>query len=249
MAGAEILGRLSWLSGRVVEVVEENATARTIVFDCPGWPGHLPGQHLDMRLTAEDGYQAQRSYSIARPGDVDRVAITVELVANGEVSPYLVEEMLPGDEVELRGPIGGYFVWRPEQSEPLLLVGGGSGVVPLMCMVRAWRDDGMSAPVRLVVSARSEERLLYAEELSALGGIDGIDVVVTLTRSRPPGWEGPSRRVDAEMLTAAGFEPSDGTITYICGPTGFVESVATLLVGLGHSPEAVRTERFGPSGG
>ena len=250
MAGAAIHGRLSWLVAEVAGLVEETPRARSLILNCPGWTGHRPGQHVDVRLTAADGYQAQRSYSIAAPADGERVTITVERVENGEVSSYLIDEARVGDRFELRGPIGGYFVWEPGRGQPLLLVAGGSGIVPLMAMIRARLLTESGEPVRCVVSARSLEDVIYREELQrAAARRDGIAVTTTLTRSQPEGWPGPSRRVDREMLSELGWPPSDRPLTFVCGPTGFVESVASALVGLGHEPERVRTERFGPTGG
>ncbi len=221
---------------------------RTLELACPGWPGHRPGQHVDVRLTAEDGYQAQRSYSIATPADGGRLAITVERIADGEVSPYLTEEVRPGDRLEVRGPIGGYFVWEPARGGPLLLVGGGSGVVPLMAMLRARVRAGGGVPVRLLLSSRSPEDVIYRRELDALGGEPGVSVVHTLTRARPPGWRGLARRIDRAMLEQVGFPPAERPLAYVCGPTGLVEAVADALVDIGHAPERIMTERFGPSG-
>lgn len=250
MAGTAVRGRLTWQVATVAEVIDENPTTRSIVLECPDWPGHLAGQHLDIRLTAEDGYQAQRSYSMAAPTDGRRVAITVETVAGGEVSPFLVEEVLVGDRVEVRGPIGGYFVWRSTMASPLLLVGGGSGVVPLMAMVRERVRSGSNVPVHYLASARTDERLIYYEELRRVADSEEtIEVVHTLTRSRPVGWSGLDRRVDRDMLDRPGFMAADGPDVFICGPTGFVEFVAATLVDLGHEPGRLRTERFGPSGG
>ena len=229
---------------------EETARARTIVLDAPGWPGHRAGQHLDVRLTAEDGYQAQRAYSLSSPPD-DPPAITVELLADGEVSAYLVEELRVGDAIEIRGPIGGHFVWEAATGRaPLLLVAGGSGLVPLMAMVRHRAAAGSSVPARLLVSARSLDDLLFAEELSELGGRDdGLEVVVTLTRTQPPGWTGHSRRVDTELLREVAWAADEGADAFVCGPTPFVEAVANGLVDLRYDPRRVRTERFGPTGG
>jgi ferredoxin-NADP reductase len=250
MAGTAVRGRLTWLIAQVIEIVDENPTVRSIVLDCPGWPGHLPGQHIDIRLTAEDGYQAQRSYSIATPADGERVTLTVETVDGGEVSPFLVEELRFGDRIEIRGPIGGYFVWRPTMSSPLLLVGGGSGVVPLMAMLRARSQSASTVPVHYLASGRTRERLIYFEESTRISDSDGSVVVVhTLTRSHPDGWTGPTRRIDREMLEVPGFMPTESPDVFVCGPTGFVESVAATLVDIGHEPGRVRTERFGPSGG
>lgn len=250
MAGAAVQRRLNWLLAEVVGLIDETPRVRSLVLDCPGWSGHLPGQHLDLRLTAPDGYQAQRSYSIATPADGERVIITVELVDDGEVSPFLTEELRIGDRLELRGPIGGYFVWAPGQGEPLQLLAGGSGIVPLMAMIRAHVQVGGEEPVRLLVSARSLDDVIYREELEQLSSDDnGVDIVTTLTRSQPPAWKGPGRRVDREMLEEVAWTPADQPACYVCGPTGFVEAVASTLVDLGHEPERIRTERFGPTGG
>jgi ferredoxin-NADP reductase len=217
------------------------------VFEVPGWPGHLAGQHVDVRLTAEDGYQAQRSYSIASPPESDRLELTVERLDDGEVSPYLTNELRREDQIELRGPVGGYFTWSAGDGGPLLLVGGGSGLVPLMAMVRHHRAAGSDADVRLLLSARSLDDVLYRDELERLDG--SVTANITLTRGVPSGWEGWSRRVDADMLRTVGPEPEKRPRAFVCGPTAFVESVADLLVEIGHDPRAVRTERFGPTGG
>jgi ferredoxin-NADP reductase len=231
-----------------VDVVTETPRVKTIVFDVAGWAGHRAGQHVDVRLTAEDGYQAQRSYSIASaPGDT-RVELTVERLDDGEVSPYLTDELRPGDQIELRGPVGGYFVWEPSQSGPLLLVGGGSGVAPLMSMIRLRAATGNVIDARLVFSSRSWEDVIYREELERLDG-GGLRVVHTLTRLPPPGWTGYDRRVDAEMLAEIGPDPTEQPRVYVCGPTPFVEAVAEALVQLGHDPRTVKTERFGATGG
>ena len=220
------------------------------MLDVPDWPGHQPGQHVDVRLTADDGYQAERSYSIATPADGNRVTITVERIRDGEVSPYLVDELHVGDKLELRGPIGGYFVWQPSDGGPLFLAAGGSGLVPLMAMVRARVGGGGDVPVRLLVSSRSAPEVIYSGELDALAkDHDGIEVIQTLTRAQPPGWSGYRRRVDREMLADIAWPATDVPRCYVCGPTGFVEAVATALVGLGHLPQNIRTERFGPTGG
>jgi ferredoxin-NADP reductase len=237
-----------WRVAEVVNVVPETPQVKTIAFDVPGWPGHRPGQHVDVRLTAEDGYQAQRSYSIASVLDGTRVELTVERLEDGEVSPYLTDELRPGDRIELRGPVGGWFVWEPAQGGPLLLVAGGSGVVPLMAMIRARAAAGSDVDTRLLVSSRSWEDVIYREELQRLGG-DGLTVVHTLTRSQPPGWTGYARRVDADMLAELGPSPTELPGVYVCGPTPFVEAVAEALVQLGHEPHRVKTERFGPTGG
>jgi ferredoxin-NADP reductase len=250
MAGTALPGRLNWLIARAVEIIDETARVRSFVFDCPGWPGHLPGQHIDMRLTAEDGYQAQRSYSIAAPADGEQVVITVELVDQGEVSPFLIQDFQVGDQLEIRGPIGGYFVWEPASGGPLQLIGGGSGVAPLMAMLRAQVRANSDVPVRYLSSARSHEDLIYRSELESIAfEQQEVEVLHTLTRSHPPNWTGPTRRVDREMLTQHVWAFDTSPLCYVCGPTGFVETVATTLVELGHQPERVKTERFGPTGG
>ena len=208
MAGTAVLGRLTWQLAEVVDVATETPRVKTIAFDVPGWERHRAGQHVDIRLTAEDGYQAQRSYSIASAPDAARVELTVERLDDGEVSPYLTDELRPGDQIELRGPIGGYFVWEPPHGGPLLLVGGGSGVVPLMAMIRARANAGSNVDTRLLFSSRGWEDVIYREELERLDG-NGLRVVHTLTRSQPSGWTGYARRVDAEMLAEVGPEPSE----------------------------------------
>ncbi len=248
MAGAALLGRLTWQPAEVVEVVTETDRVRTLAFDVPGWPGHRAGQHVDVRLTAEDGYRAERSYSIGSAPDGSRIELTVERIEDGEVSPYLTDELRPGDTIELRGPVGGYFVWEPALGGPLLLVAGGSGIVPLMAMLRVRAAAGSNADARLLVSSRSWDDVIYREELDRLSG-NGLRVVHTLTRSQPPGWTGHARRVDAEMLAEVGPGPAERPRAYVCGPTPFVEIVAGALVGLGHDPHSIKTERFGPTGG
>ena len=237
-----------WRAAEVVNVVPETPRVKTIAFDVPGWPGHRAGQHIDVRLTADDGYQAGRSYSIASVPDGIRVELTVQRLEDGEVSLYLTDEVWPGDRVELRGPVGGYFVWEPAQGGPLLLVAGGSGVVPLMAMIRARAAAGSDVDTRLLFSSRSWEDIIYREELERLNG-DGLAVVHTLTRSQPPAWTGYARRVDAEMLAEVGPSPAELPAVYVCGPTPFVEPAAEALVKLGHEPHRVKTERFGNSGG
>ncbi len=221
--------------------------ARTLVFEVPGWPGHLGGQHVDMRLTAEDGYSTQRSYSIASAPGGERLELTVQRVADGEVSPYLLDELRVGDRIELRGPVGGWFVWRPEQTEPVLLVAGGSGIVPLMAMIRARRAAGSRAPFRLIYSVRTPEDRIYLPELRRADG--GVEPAFLYTRRAPEGWSRPPGRLTAEDLTRLGWPVDFAPAVYVCGPTGFVEHAADLLVGLGHDPRRIRTERFGPSGG
>jgi ferredoxin-NADP reductase len=246
VAGTAVLRRLSWHVAGVDEVVDETARVRTIVLDVPDWPGHQAGQHLDVRLTAEDGYQAAREYSIASaPGEP--VAITVERLEDGEVSPYLTEELRVGDAIELRGPVGGYFVWDPENGGPLLLVAGGSGIVPLRAMLRHRRRTDSDVPVRLLYSSRSLEDVIYRAELEEPA--DGIEVIHTLTRQQPAGWQGYSRRVDPEMLAEVAWPVEEDPRVYVCGPTSFVETVARGLVELGYPPRRVKTERFGATGG
>ena len=228
-------------------VAAETPRVTTIAFDVPGWPGHQAGQHVDVRLTAADGYQAERSYSIASAPGGTRVELTVVHIDDGEVSPYLTGELRRGDQIELRGPVGGYFVWAPGDGGPLLLAAGGSGVAPLMAMVRLRAAAGSAVDTRLLVSSRSWEEIIYREELERLAG-GRLTVVHTLTASAPPGWAGYARRVDAGMLAQVGPGPAERPRVYVCGPTPFVEAVAEALVGLGHQPQAIKTERFGPTG-
>ena len=250
MAGTAVLGRLTWTLGEVVELVDETPRVRTLVLDVPGWPGHRAGQHVDVRLTAEDGYQAQRSYSIASAPEDPRMRLTVERLADGEVSPYLVGELRPGDMLELRGPIGGYFVWDPSRPEPVLLVAGGSGIAPLMSMLRHRAASGATSGACLVYSSRTWDDIIYRDELKRLSSVDGgARVVHTLTRAQPPGWAGYGRRVDGAMLAEVAWPPSIDPIAFVCGPTPFVESVASALVLRGYLPHRVKTERFGPTGG
>ena len=248
MAGTALLGRLTWQLAELVEVVAETPHVKTIVFDVPGWPGHRAGQHVDVRLTAEDGYQAERSYSIASASDGTRVALTVQRLEDGEVSPYLTDELRPGDKIELRGPIGGYFVWEPSEGGPLVLVAGGSGIVPLMAMIRTRAAADDDTETRLLYSTRSQGDVIYRDELERLSG-NGLTVVHTLTDSQPPGWTSYARRVDAGMLAEVTPAPAERPRFYVCGPTPFVEAVAESLVQLGHDPRAIKTERFGPTGG
>ena len=251
MARAAVQRRLTWRLGRVTRRIDETARAKSLVLNVPDWPGHRPGQHVDVRLTAPDGYQAERSYSIASaPEDGDQVALTVERIEDGEVSPYLDDELAEGDQLELRGPIGGYFVWSTDMGGPLLLVAGGSGICPLMAMLRHRAARQSHVPTRLLYSSRSLDDVIYREELDSLAGrADGLEVFHTLTRSQPAGWSGYSRRIDRDMLAEVAFAPAQDPLCMVCGPTPLVEAVATTLVELGHAPERVKTERFGPTGG
>jgi ferredoxin-NADP reductase len=248
VAGTAVLGRLTWQIAEVVDALPETSRVRTIVFDAPDWPGHRAGQHLDVRLTAEDGYQAQRSYSLASAPD-EPPAITVERLDDGEVSPFLVDELRPGDRLELRGPIGGYFVWDGADEPPVLLVGGGSGIVPLMSMLRHRVASGSSAPVRLLYSSRTFEDVIYRDELEALGAEAGIDVAQTLTRAQPEGWQGYARRIDDEILREVAFAPGERAAVFVCGSTRFVDTVADGLLRFGYDAAQIRTERFGATGG
>jgi ferredoxin-NADP reductase len=246
MARAAVLGRLiAWRVATVAGVRPETPGVRTLVLDVPDWPGHQAGQHVDVRLTAEDGYQAQRSYSIASPPEAPRLELTVEELPDGEVSPYLVEDAAVGDQFEVRGPIGGYFTWDASVGGPLLLVAGGSGIVPLMAMLRHRKAVGSNADARLLLSVKTRADIIYREELEA----SGVALHVTLTREAPADWTGFTRRIDLEMLRAVGPAPDTGAHVYVCGPTPFVEEAAQVLVALGHPPQAVRTERFGNTGG
>jgi len=239
-----------WRVGEVVAVRDETATARTITLEIPDWPGHVAGQHVDVRLTASDGYSAVRSYSIASaPNSKRRVEITVERLPEGEVSPYLTRELAVGDRLELRGPIGGWFVWRPEQTEPIQLIAGGSGIVPLMAMVRSRASAGSSAPFRLLYSVREPEAVWYREELQALSARDHpVSVTYTYTRAAPKDWPRPPGRIDAPLIENTTWPSKLAPTCYVCGPTSFVESVAGLLSDSGNSPDKIKTERFGPTG-
>jgi ferredoxin-NADP reductase len=228
--------------------MDETARVRSLLLDCPDWPGHLAGQHVDVRLTAEDGYQAQRSYSLASAPEDHRLLLTVERLEDGEVSRYLVDELRPGDQLELRGPIGGYFVWQAAIGGPLLLLAGGSGVVPFRSMLRHRLAAHSNAPVRLLYSARSLSHVIYKEELARDGAQPGVMIHLTLTREWPEEWTGYRRRVDMELLREIAWPPQERPLIYVCGPTTFVEAAATALVQLGHEPGLIRTERFGPTG-
>jgi ferredoxin-NADP reductase len=230
-------------------VVPETPRTRSLVLRVRDWPGHRPGQHVDLRLTAEDGYQAQRSYSIASPPERPEVVLTVERIDDGEVSPYLTEEVRPGDLLELRGPIGGYFTWTATLAGPVQFVAGGSGIVPFMAMLRHRAHSPVRPPARLLYSSRTRDAIIYREELERLATDDPqVEIAHTLTRESPPAWSGLRGRVDAEMLRSFTFPPERGPRMYVCGPTQFVESVADALVLLGHPPDGIKTERFGPTG-
>ena len=245
MAGTAVRGRLTWQSTTVGSVIDETPSVRTLLLEVADWPGHRAGQHIDIRLTADDGYEAERAYSIASaPGEP--LAITVERLDDGEVSPYLTEELRPGDLLEVRGPIGGYFVWETDFGGPLMLLAGGSGVVPLRAILRHRRLSGSSVPVRLLYSSRTWDDVIYRAELDAPS--DGVEVIHALTRAQPPGWKGYARRVDPQMLAEVAWPVADGPLAYVCGPTSFVEAVATGLVGLGYPAGRIKTERFGATG-
>jgi len=245
MAGTAVRGRLTWQTATVSSLVDETAKVRTLSLEVPDWAGHRAGQHLDVRLTADDGYRAERSYSIATaPGEP--VGITVERLDDGEVSPHLTEDVRPGDQIEIRGPIGGYFVWDPVDGGPLLLLAGGSGVVPLRAILRHRVREESPVPVRLLYSSRTWADVIYRTELEQR--TQGVAVTYTLTRAQPAGWTSYGRRVDQQMLTEVAWLATQAPLAYVCGPTSFVESVAAGLVALGYPPDRVKTERFGATG-
>jgi ferredoxin-NADP reductase len=248
MERTAVLGRLTWQVGQVVETKGETSQVKSLMLDLPAWPGHRAGQHVDIRLTAEDGYQAVRSYSLASPPDEQRIEVTIERLDDGEVSPYLVDEVRPGDPLELRGPIGGYFVWETALGGPLFLVAGGSGIVPLMAMIRHRVATGKDVPVRLLYSARSPEDVIYRSELEQVASHPGIEVIYTYTRSQPPGWTGYRRRIDQAMLAEVAPARAEHPLIYLCGPTPLAEGASAGLVALGYQPERIRIERFGPTG-
>ena len=232
----------------MIELIDETARVRSIVLDLPEWPGHRAGQHVDVRLTAEDGYQAERSYSIASAPEDESLELTIERLEDGEVSPYLVDELRPGDALELRGPIGGYFVWEEALGGPLLLLAGGSGIVPLRSILRHRVATRSSVPVRLLYSSRSLGDVIYADELEGLAAAEDVDVHFTLTREWPQGWTGFRGRIDDKLLRDVAWQASERPLVYVCGPTAFVEAAASGLVELGHEPAQIKTERFGPTG-
>jgi ferredoxin-NADP reductase len=238
------LYRTLWRLADVVEVVPETPRTKSLVLEVPGWEGHKAGQHVDVRLTAEDGYQAQRSYSIASAPEDERLVLTVDRLDDGEVSPYLTEVLMVGDQLEFRGPIGGYFTWEAREGGPLFLIGGGSA------MLRHRAAVGSDVPTRLLYSSRSYEEIIYRRELETLAARDGaLAVIHTLTRSRPASWSGYHRRIDAEMLAEVAWSPDERPLAFVCGPTALVEAVGAALVGLGHDAARVKTERFGATGG
>ncbi|MEU4241241.1 ferredoxin reductase [Actinoplanes sp. NPDC026619] len=246
MARAALPGRLTWRAATLTGERWETPSARTLILDVPDWPGHLPGQHVDVRLTAPDGYRAQRSYSIASAWTDGKVELTIQRVEDGEVSPFLADTLAVGEQLELRGPVGGWFVWRPAQQNPVLLVAGGSGVVPLMAMIRSRAATKAKQPFRLIYSVRTPGDACYAAELSQRVRDDqGLDVRWVYTRKTPDGWPSPPKRIDVATINSYGW-PADFTPDcYVCGPTTFVEAAADILVALGHDPKRIRTERFG----
>ncbi len=239
---------MNWHVAKVVDVIDETSRVRSLVLDMPEWPGHLAGQHVDVRLTAEDGYQAERSYSIASAPEDEMVVLTVERLEEGEVSPYLFDVLKPGGELELRGPIGGYFVWHEPLGGPLLLLAGGSGIVPLRAMLRHRAAVRSTVPARLLYSARSLSQVIYRDELARLAAHHEADIRFTLTREWPERWAGYRRRIDRDMMRDVSWPPEERPLAYICGPTAFVEAAANGLVELGHDATRIRTERFGPTG-
>lgn len=235
-----------WLTARVADAVPSTTHGRILTLDVPGWPGNDPGQHLDIRLTAPDGYQAERSYSIASFGPGERVEIAVDEIPDGEVSPYLVRDAEPGDAVEVKGPLGAYFVWRPEDTAPTQLIAGGSGIVPLVAMARSHAASGSAVPMRLLYSVRTAADALYRDEIAQLAA-GALDLTWAYTRKAPTGWPGRVGRLTPEEIARATFLPGVDPVTFICGPTRFVEAAADAMVAAGHDPARVRTERFGGS--
>ncbi len=245
---------LKWQLGTVVEIRQETAEVKSLILDLPGWTTHLAGQHVDVRLTTADGYQAQRSYSIASPPEDRYLMLTVERIAEGEVSPYLNDELRVGDRIELRGPIGGYFVWEARDGKndgsPLFLVAGGSGIAPLMAMIRHRANTHNKVPTKLLYSSRSYDDVIYREELDRISVNDSsIQVIHTLTRRQPQNWMSYKRRIDLAMLAETAWQPAEKPIAFTCGPTELVETVANHLLELGYKPKCIKTERFGPTGG
>jgi ferredoxin-NADP reductase len=244
------LKRLQWQTAEVRKVIAETPRVKSLVLHVADWPGHLPGQHVDIRLTGEDGYQAQRSYSIASASETPDLMLTVERIGEGEVSPYLTNELRIGDRFELRGPVGGYFVWHVAVGGPLFLIGGGSGIAPLMAMLRHRSAARSTSPAILLYSSRTFEDIIYRDEFDRLAAPgNGLTVVHTLTRAQPAGWTGGTRRIDRDMLTTFGFPASACARCFVCGPTSLVEATARSLLSLGHERNLIKTERFGPTGG
>jgi ferredoxin-NADP reductase len=246
VARAAVPGRLSWHVATIKATFDETASARTLTLHVPGWPGHQPGQHVDARLTAEDGYSTQRSYSIASPPEADRLELTVARIDDGEVSPYLAGIAEPGDQFDLRGPIGGWFTWSPESARPLLLLAGGSGIVPLMSMIRAHGAANSQVPVGLIYSARSPADVIYSHELSERTVSSPLNLTLVYTRSAHRGV--PPGRINAAVIATSAFPPDSTPDIFVCGPSGFVEAATSLLVEAGHRPASIKTERFGPTG-
>ena len=240
--------RLQWMTVKVREVIEETPRVRSLILDVPDWLGHRAGQHVDVSLTGEDGYRARRSYSIASAPESKGLTLTIERVAEGEVSAYLAGEVRIGDRFELRGPIGGYFVWSATLDGPLFLVGGGSGIVPLMAMLRHRAAVNSATPATLLNSSRSYGDIIYRAELERLAEKGGVNIVHTLTRQQPAGWGGLSRRIDRAMLESVGFAVTARPRIFVCGPTPLVEAAAGALRDIGHEPKLIKTERFGPTG-
>jgi ferredoxin-NADP reductase len=251
MAGTAVFERVTWRTAAVVGLHDETPTARTITLAVRDWPGHIAGQHVDVRLNAPDGYSAVRSYSIASaPNSQGSIEITVERLPNGEVSPYLTQELTLRDELEVRGPIGGWFVWRSEQTEPIQLVAGGSGIVPLMAMLRSRALAGSTAPFRLLYSVREPAAVFYGDELRALSDRNSsVIVTYAYTRVAPKGWPRAPARIGMELIASGTWPPKLGPTSYVCGPTPFVEKVTDLLIARGHHREKIKTERFGATGG
>ncbi|HUQ55805.1 ferredoxin reductase [Lentzea sp.] len=246
MARAAVSGRLTWRLASLAEATDITGSARRLVFDVPDWPGHLPGQHVDLRLTAEDGYSVQRSYSISSAPDGGRVELAVQRVEGGEVSPYLCDVLPAGSEIELRGPVGGWFVWRASDPSPVTLVAGGSGIAPLMAMIRTRAAEGSRVPFRLIYSVRTPDDVYFADELARRAREDaGLDVKIVYTRRAPEGSPEPPGRLGVATLNTDGWPAEFSPQSFVCGPTGFVETVSDVLVALGHDPRRVRTERFG----
>jgi ferredoxin-NADP reductase len=250
MAGTALLGRLVWYVATVAERRQETETAWTLALTVPNWPGHEAGQHVDVRLRAQDGYTAVRSYSIANAAQGEHLEITIEQLPDGEVSPYLAQTIAIGDALELRGPVGGWFVWRPASNDPVQLFAGGSGLVPLMAMVRTRALSSVRPPFHLTYSVRAPESIIYAPELRQRATTDeGLSITYAYTRTTPPGWPTSPRRVDAALISETAFPSSKNPISFVCGPTPFVEAVANLLAHAGYDSSRIKTERFGPTGG